>query len=42
MVVGLACFGTCVFGVCAGVAKTKRWFHNFCHWLFCFGLGKFW
>ena len=29
MVVGLACFGTCVFGVCAGVAKTKRWFHNF-------------
>ena len=41
MVVGLAYFGTCVFGVCARVAKPKRRFLNFCHWLFCFGLGIF-
>ena len=29
MVVGLACFGTCVFGVCARVAKPKAGFSIF-------------
>ena len=40
MVVGLACFGTCVFGVCARVAKPKRWFLNFLSLVVLFWLGN--
>ena len=40
MVVGLACFGTCVFGVCTRVAKPKRWFRNFLSLVVLFWLGN--